>query len=121
MQIVKTALVYCILGIGFALPASAREAGPCHGDIQKFCKGMKPGGGAIAQCLKEHEADLSQECKEKGQEMKQKAVEFKEACGEDVQKFCKDAKRGHGGVVRCLHGHQSELSAQCKSKLSKEK
>lgn len=118
MQIVKAALLYCVLGAAaFALPASAKDAGPCHDDIQKFCKDMKPGGGAVAQCLKQHESELSQACKEKGEELKRKAGEFKEACGEDARKFCKDAKHGHGGVVKCLRAHEPELSAQCKSKL----
>ena len=35
----------------------------CHDDISKFCKDVKPGGGKIIQCLKEHSSDLSSECK----------------------------------------------------------
>jgi len=38
-----------------------REA--CQDDALKFCKDMKPGGGRIANCLKEHENELSAECK----------------------------------------------------------
>lgn len=40
---------------------AAREA--CKGDVEKFCKDMKPGGGAIINCLKSHEAELSESCK----------------------------------------------------------
>jgi hypothetical protein len=37
----------------------------CAEDIQKFCKDIRPGGGRIAKCLKEHACDLSPACKEK--------------------------------------------------------
>lgn len=35
----------------------------CNEDVQKFCKDVKPGGGGIVRCLKEHESELSPECK----------------------------------------------------------
>lgn len=38
-----------------------REA--CQDDTLKFCKDMKPGGGRVVKCLKEHENELSSECK----------------------------------------------------------
>jgi Cysteine rich repeat len=36
----------------------------CEGDAKKLCEGIKPGGGKIVQCLKQHESELSSECKE---------------------------------------------------------
>ncbi len=42
----------------------------CDGDIQKFCKDVKPGQGRIVGCLKEHEKELSAECKAKMTEAK---------------------------------------------------
>lgn len=36
----------------------------CQGDKEKLCKDVKPGGGAILKCLKEHEGDLSSACKQ---------------------------------------------------------
>ena len=36
----------------------------CQGDVTQFCKDVKPGGGRIIECLKEHSAELSRECKE---------------------------------------------------------
>jgi hypothetical protein len=36
----------------------------CKDDAKKLCKDAKPGGGRIMQCLKQHESDLSPECKE---------------------------------------------------------
>lgn len=37
----------------------------CKDDSAKLCKGTKPGGGRILQCLKQHEGELSPACKEK--------------------------------------------------------
>jgi hypothetical protein len=34
----------------------------CHGDVQKLCKDVKPGEGRILECLKQHQAELSQGC-----------------------------------------------------------
>jgi hypothetical protein len=45
--------------------ARAKEfAQACKRDIEKYCKGMRPGGGKLAKCLKEHQAQLSSACKE---------------------------------------------------------
>jgi len=40
-----------------------------QGDVEKFCKGVKPGAGRILSCLKGREADLAPAC----------AAEFKRA------------------------------------------
>ena len=37
----------------------------CKNDMSQFCKGTRPGGGQILKCLKQHENELSAECKEK--------------------------------------------------------
>lgn len=35
----------------------------CKGDIEEFCKDVKPGEGRIMQCLKKNEDHLSNNCK----------------------------------------------------------
>lgn len=44
----------------------------CSDDVQKYCKDVKPGQGRIVKCLKEHEKDLSPECKAKLTEPKKR-------------------------------------------------
>jgi len=37
----------------------------CEDDITKFCGGVQPGGGRIAECLKANKSHLSRKCKVK--------------------------------------------------------
>jgi Cysteine rich repeat len=37
----------------------------CEDDVLRLCGGVKHGGGRIIKCLKEHESELSPECKAK--------------------------------------------------------
>ena len=50
-----------------ATPAFAAEApdhdGPCKADAAKLCPDVKPGGGRIAACLREHKDAVSDACK----------------------------------------------------------
>ncbi|PIR20983.1 MAG: hypothetical protein COV45_03720 [Deltaproteobacteria bacterium CG11_big_fil_rev_8_21_14_0_20_47_16] len=39
-------------------------------------------------------------------------------CKPDIQKFCKDVKRGDGRIINCLKDHGSELSDGCKAKIA---
>ena len=55
-----------LLVVQFAL-ADAAAAGDarvaCKGDYQRLCNNVSPGGGRIAQCFKQHESELSSQCK----------------------------------------------------------
>jgi hypothetical protein len=43
-------------------------------------------------------------------------VKLKEACGADLQKFCKDVKKGEGRKA-CLRTHAAELQPSCAEEL----
>ena len=45
-------------------PPSAEVRQACHADFQKFCAGVRPGGGRIEQCMAPHKAELSQACRD---------------------------------------------------------
>jgi hypothetical protein len=114
------ALVVGMVGLTLCIcaPAGAQTKNPCADDVQKFCKDVKPGGGRLAKCMKEHEKDLSPQCKASIEETRAKAKEAHEACADDVQRFCKDVKPGGGRIVKCLKQNEKELSAECREKLT---
>lgn len=55
----------CKANLAKAKEQIKEAADACKADMEKNCKDVKPGGGRILQCLKQHEATLSPECKEK--------------------------------------------------------
>ncbi len=109
----------------FSLKAEEKGGGACKDDVQKFCKDVQPGGGRIIKCLKEHESELSEGCKQqqaaKKEARKEKREEIKAACKDDVQKFCKDVKPGDGRIINCLKQNESSLSSACQGELPKKK
>ena len=50
----------------------------CTGDMEKFCKDVKPGGGRILKCLREHTQDLSSACRKMTETTAGKMQEKKE-------------------------------------------
>lgn len=89
--------------------------GVCKADVDKFCKGVRPGGGRIWACLKSNEANLSQPCRDKMAEAREKGREFHKACSDDAKKFCKGIPRGKGRIISCLKSHEAELAEPCRA------
>ena len=42
--------------------AHAQRLAYCKADAERLCAGIKPGGGALKKCLKEHEDEVSIGC-----------------------------------------------------------
>jgi hypothetical protein len=108
-------------GMGGGTPAPdhmMRGDGACKADMEKFCAGVKPGHGAIRDCLKQHAADLSPACKDHIAKVKEHAKEMRQelkaACKADLDQFCKDITPGEGREFACLHAHNDKLSQGCK-------
>ncbi|HVN94862.1 MAG TPA: cysteine rich repeat-containing protein [Syntrophorhabdaceae bacterium] len=69
----KQLILAALLSVTLTLPtglafADSAQPGPrlnghCKEDVNQFCSEMQPGGGRIANCLREHAKDLSQGCK----------------------------------------------------------
>ena len=107
----------------FGWQACAADQNPCSEDIAKFCKDIKPGWAATMQCLERHETELSDACKDYEARMERPRVESREAlyqqmrvrqaCRDDVTKFCSDTKGGTEGMA-CLKKHAGELSMACR-------
>jgi len=91
------------LGLALSLPVSAEKGkGPCAADAAKFCKDVKPGEGRVAACLKEHEAELSQACKDR-----------KALAGEKRGK--RGERAGRGGANGCMREYGKGYSSGFKS------
>lgn len=99
-----------------AVKADAVEVGAaCKDDAAKLCKGVKPGLGAIAECLKANTAKLSPACKTTLAAKKEKVLNLN-PCMADAAKLCKNTAPGKGRLMSCLKSHDAELSAECKTK-----
>jgi len=105
------------LAAGEARREMVKEA--CHPDAEKFCKGIKPGEGRIAACLKAHESELAPACQKLVERVETAIREVHEACGGDVEKLCQGIRPGGGRMLACLKSHEAELSGPCKAVLAR--
>ena len=113
----------CIAALAAAvlMTASAAEAAPsamakaCAKDIKSVCADVKPGGGKLKACVKDHFSDLSTDC----QVAIVKAAAVGRACKADMKQFCGDVKPGKGAKAECLKSHAADLSDGCKEALAK--
>jgi hypothetical protein len=110
----KTVLSKFLAGTLLALVAATAYAqaksDPCKADFEKYCPGVKPGGGAVSACYKQNESKFSPECKQALAALDA----FARACGNDVKTHCPGVKAGEGRIERCLKQHESQLSQSCK-------
>ena len=108
-QHTRRMLAACLLLLG-ALSSQAQTAATpqtaCRDDYSKFCANTKLGGGRAAQCLKQHQAELSSTC--------QASMAALAPCKEQVAKIC----GGQSGAAhrKCVREHRNELAAVCRRK-----
>jgi hypothetical protein len=79
----------------------------CRSDYKAFCSKVKPGTGEVAECLQQHEAELSASCKAQIGTVKQ--------CGEQIKSMCGAAGTDRDAIRKCMKEHASELGAACKA------
>jgi hypothetical protein len=108
-------LVTCVMASG----VFAQRVNPCDGDIARFCANIRPGGGAIAECLRQNEAQLSPDCK--AQHLADVAEVLKQTdqeCKSDVGKYCGSYwQEGGLPLLDCLRRFGPSLSPECNKKL----
>ena len=115
MLCIIVSLLFVVLGSHSH--AYAEDALICADDIEKYCKEIKPGGGRLLECLKAREAELSVSCRGKIGELQGIIKGCEQACSADIAQFCKDVQPGGGRIIKCLRGHDKELSSSCSAKL----
>jgi len=90
-------------------PCGMRES--CREYVDAFCPDAR-GPREIHECLRDHEADLSDTCLEKLQKIGERHAAVREACEEDVLDLCPDAET-HRNIHRCLRANRDDLSGAC--------
>ena len=103
-----------VAGLCFLLlprPTAAAEDA-CAADKTKLCANVDKKPGAVAKCLKQHEAQLSDACKKQIAKAAAQA-EVRKACKADAKKYCAGVEPGKGRMAACLKKHESSLSAGC--------
>jgi hypothetical protein len=110
-----------LLNVSLFAQESDGQKGACSEDVKKFCTGVEKGQGRLVKCLKNHDKEISPACNTKltaGREkMREKAKAIYANCKDDLQKFCKEATKGHGGKMKCLEDKKDQISEKCKAVL----
>lgn len=110
----------CALLLMMASVAFGQE-GACAPDIEKFCKGIPPGEGKIAMCLKQNQTGLSPACKIHIAKTEEALKEVDKACEDDIHQHCAGVQPGGGRIKECLKAHKHQLSLKCKLTIAEEK
>lgn len=81
----------------------------CGADIEKHCKGVKPGGGGISSCLAKNASSISNGCAstfEVAFALLAKRAAAQEAvpelCRADAERLCSNFREGRARILRCL-------------------
>jgi len=117
----KAWICVAALAVALSFGAASAEAAPsavskaCAKDVKSFCGDVKPGGGKVKACVKEHFSDLSTDC----QVAIVKAAAVGRACKADAKKLCADVKPGKGRIAECLQSHAADVSDGCKDAMAK--
>jgi hypothetical protein len=111
-QMTYLAFAVCVLMLSvsssFGQYVSVVQA--CTRDVVKFCAAGQQEAGPLAECVKAHFDDFSQQCKA----ALVKIAVVREACGADIQKHCPAVKPGAGRILLCVKQHFAALSEPCK-------
>jgi hypothetical protein len=112
-----------ILSVACLLGGIAYGQDTCGGDVEKFCKNIKPGAGRISRCLEDHEPQLTPSCRARVEEDRAKVraviAEFSEACQGDVTQLCPGVAPGGGRLLKCLIRNDYALSHSCLAEINK--
>ena len=118
-------IAYAAFAISLGASAALAQAAPpaqapaarnaCRADIRALCAGIQPGGGRMAACLREKQAQLSPACREQIAAVRTRGQAMRQACAGDIKNVCAGVQPGGGRIAACLREKESQLSESCKS------
>eukprot|EP00897_Mesotaenium_endlicherianum_P000593 jgi/Mesen1/10534/ME000083S10041 len=99
----------------------------CKGDLAKLCPDVSKDHSRTLTCLRGQREKLSEDCKE--EEMRFSIMEASDirltpslmnACGQELQGFCKDVPSSEGQAFKCLQTHLEDIGmgAACKGEVN---
>jgi len=109
------ALVAVSLGMDASGGATTTPNG-CLRDAAKLCKGVKPGGGRVLECMARKHNQLSPRCKTAMAPIKPHIIAWRNACGTDIDQHCSTLPPT-AVMLNCLGAHWSTLRSTCKTKI----
>ena len=104
----------------------------CRTDTQRYCRGVKPGGGRIIACLKENADSLTASCyasltnklnnqgvrKDRNNNAQGGRSNSLKDCNEDTKRLCHGVQLGGGRIIACLQTNSTYLSSSCAAALA---
>lgn len=82
--------------------------------------GIIMGGEIIPQVLANDQNPQSSNLPSAASEAHKRGKEkIKQACGDDVKRFCEGVTPGEGRIVQCLEQHATDLSQDCSKVMEK--
>ncbi|HVP31915.1 MAG TPA: hypothetical protein VMW35_22435 [Myxococcota bacterium] len=113
------ALSLAVLLVLASAGSAAAQAGPgpgggaCRDDMARLCANVPRGGGGVARCLQEHEADLSPPCRDAMAAHRAHRDAIESSCQAELAGVCKDSGQRPRLRLQCLRTHKDQLSAAC--------
>lgn len=98
--------VAAAIGTSAALAQAGPAASACRADVSAHCAGTRPGGGRIAACLQQHEAQLSPDCKAQ--------IGVIAECSQQVRQVCSPQASTLPAMRDCFKARSGEFSTACR-------
>ena len=99
---------------------------PCTGELESLCSRVKPGEGRLLACLRDHQGELSDGCRQRvtllspPEASSPMGPQALQACRLDLQVLCSGVAPGEGRLKQCLMARSVRVSPPCKAALEAE-
>ncbi len=117
-MVARVVTALAIMSLALVAPQRSDGAEPlCIQDIRKFCADVPPGSGRTQACLREHDAQLSTDCRTRLDDLAREAGVIGAICRWDIARFCSDVVPGGARIIGCLESNTLDLSPECKNQI----